>query len=456
MGKPAVELAMIVRNGGAGLARAIRSALPAVDRVIVGNTGSTDDSAAIARSFGARVFDVPWENDFSKARNAVLQACRGEWILLLDADEMLDPAGASQIPRLAMQTRVEAWEVWKWNYIRTLTSRSGVEPARPNPNILEESRPYPAYTQSLNTLFFRRRPDLYFEYEVHETVSKRARELRLNVAEAPFVIHHFGYAEDTDRQRQQKLERYHQMGIRKAQTYPQDYWAHYELGLSEFEYRHNPQRALLSFETALRLNPEFHGAWLYAGICLTRLERFAPALEYLHRAEEEGHPNALLDEARGDVFFHSGDFAQAAHQYRLCGRHAGLSPLAACKLGACEVRQGQAADGLARIQAAVEREPQAVELYDIWIAAALLCGDAQTAAKVAERQLRVGLPSVESFVVAAGLQARLKRWDRAAAILVEGMQQYPDNTKLRREWEVALDRAGLAKPEQPRPADPAG
>src|SRR5208337_3241047 len=116
----------------------------------------------------------------------------------------------SKIPLLAMQTQVDAWEIWKWHYIRTQTSRCGAEPARANPNVLEESRSYPAYTQSLSTLFFRRRPDLYFEYEVHETVSKRARELRLKVAAAPFVIHHFGHAEDTDLQRQQKLEPYHQ------------------------------------------------------------------------------------------------------------------------------------------------------------------------------------------------------------------------------------------------------
>ena len=51
-------------------------------------------------NFGARVFDVEWENNFSKARNAVLAEVSTEWVLWMDDDEMLDPAGAKWIPAL--------------------------------------------------------------------------------------------------------------------------------------------------------------------------------------------------------------------------------------------------------------------------------------------------------------------------------------------------------------------
>lgn len=82
-GGPVIELAMIVRNGGAGLARAVLSAQPVVDRVVIGDTGSTDNSVAIAQSLGAHLFTVAWEEDFSKARNAVLQACEAGLNLFL-------------------------------------------------------------------------------------------------------------------------------------------------------------------------------------------------------------------------------------------------------------------------------------------------------------------------------------------------------------------------------------
>lgn len=446
MEKPSIELAMIVRNGAASLARAIHSALPAVDHVMVGDTGSTDNSAAIARGLGAEVFDVPWEEDFAQARNAVLQACTADWILILDADEMLDPQGVSSIPELASQGQVDAWEVWKWNYIRTLTSRSGIESARRNPNLLPESHIYPAYTRSLSTLFFRRIPGLCFEYEVHETVSRRARELQLRIAEAPFVIHHFGYAEESVQQRQEKLERYHQAGIRKVQTHPHDYWAHYELGLSTFEHRRDPQSALLCLENALRLNPHFHPAWIYAGICLARCGHLEQALECLSRGEDPDHPNALLHEAKGDVYFHSGDFPLAEQHYRLAGQLADLSPLTACKLGACAVRMGRREEGLAAICHAVEREPHTAELHDIRIAAAMECGEIQTAAEAALERLKIGFPNVDFFVIAAGLQARLGHWEQAAWILFDGMRLHPAEPRLRREWEIAVDRHTLSEP----------
>lgn len=442
-GKPVIELAMIVRNGGAVLPRALRSALPAVDRIVIGDTGSTDDSVAVARSFGAHVFAVQWENDFAKARNAVLAACTGDWVLILDDDEMLDPAEAARIRSLAEHTDVDAFEVWRWNYIRTQSSRSGAEPARPNPCLFKESVPYPAYTRHIGTLFFRRRPDLYFEYAVHETVAKRVRELKLRTAEAPFVIHHFGNAEDSDQERRQKLEQYHQLGVRKVETYPLDYWAHYELGLSEFEHRRDPRRALQRFDSALKLKPDFRPAWLYAGICLARLGLHRESLAALAHAEDGSRPNALLYEAKGDALFHGGAIEQAAEQYRLAGQDAELSPLAASKLGACEVRLGSTKEGLAKIEAAVEREPDAAELYDIWTAAAMLAGEIAPAARVAERRLEIGTAPVEGFIVAAGLQARLNQWEHAAAILLKGIRHYPENTRLQNEWRLAVERAGV-------------
>lgn len=441
MRRPSIELAMIVRNGGAGLRRALGSACQVVDRMVIGDTGSTDDSVTTAKSFGAEVLDVPWEDDFAKARNAVLRACRADWVLVLDADEMLDPTGAASVAALTAQTAVEAWEVWKWHYIRTQTSRSGELPARINPLLLEESRPYPAYTQSLSTLLFRRRADVYFEYEVHETVSKRIAALGLSVGQAPFVVHHFGFAEDSEETRRQKLERYHRLGIRKVQAHPQDYWAHYELGLSEFEFRRDPRAALACFMHALRLHPGLHAAWLYAGICLTRLGNFAESMECFARAEEPGRPSALLCEARGDVFFYRREFAQAEQMYRHAGSISDISPLVACKLGSCEVSLGRADQGLARIRAAVEREPFAGELYDIWTAAALMGGDAETAADVAQRRLQIGRPTVDAFVLAAGLQARLHRWDAAVSILREGCGLYLADTRLQHELQIAEERA---------------
>ncbi|MDR3751232.1 MAG: glycosyltransferase [Terracidiphilus sp.] len=450
MSGPTLELAMIVRNGESCLARCLNSSLPAVSGILVGDTGSTDASRDIAQGMGARVLEIPWENDFAKARNAVLQECRADWVLWLDADEMLDPAGAAWIPALLEQNQkakvpVDAWEVWRWNYVRTLNSRSGELVAEPNPVRLEESRPYPAYTRHLNTLLFRRLPGLYFENCVHETVSGRVRALGLHAAEAPFVIHHFGAVEDSEQVGKDKRELYYQLGRQKVLDNPEDDWAHYELGLSELEHHHDAAAALTCFERALALNPAREGAWIYAGICLTRLGRLREALDCLRHAEQMDVYSGLLQAALGDVFFQAGDARQAVRCYRLAAECAAASPLLQCKLGACEVCLGEFAAGLERIEAGVAREPEAGELYEIWAAAAFQAGDTVTAANVAAQRLSLGKPPASSFIVAATIEAHQGHWDKALVLLRDGQQRYPADPMLEREAQAVQQRISVGE-----------
>jgi glycosyltransferase involved in cell wall biosynthesis len=437
MSRPTLELVMIVRNGGAGLARCLKSVLPVVDGILIGDTGSTDDSVSIARALGAYVFDVPWENDFSRARNAVLSVARADWVLSMDADEMLDPDGASLIPSLLAQSEIDAFEVWRWNYVRSLNSRSGGLMAEPNPYRLQESRPYPAYTRYLNTLLFRRNPGVYFENPVHETVAKRVVAMGLKAAGAPFVIHHFGFVEDAEQVRKDKSEFYQQLGLQKVHDNPQDDWAHYELGLGELELHHNPAAALACFEWARGLNPANENAWIYAGICLTRLGRLPEALDRLRHAVTLGVRSSLLSEAIGDVFFHQGDACQAAHWYEQVGATGTPSALVDCKRGACQVRLDDVAAGMQRIEAAVAREPEAGELYEIWAAAAVQAGDAVTAARAATQRLTVGTAPAGSFLIAAVFVVHLGHWDRALEILLDGLKVYPGDPMLEMEAETA-------------------
>ncbi len=97
---PTIELNMIVKNGAAGLARCLTSVAPFIDRIVIGDTGSTDATPDIARQFGAELLRLPWEDDFARARNRVLAYRRCDWILVLDADEMLDHHAARQIRTL--------------------------------------------------------------------------------------------------------------------------------------------------------------------------------------------------------------------------------------------------------------------------------------------------------------------------------------------------------------------
>ncbi|MFF2092477.1 glycosyltransferase [Paenibacillus sp. NPDC058174] len=80
---------VIVRDEADVLGRCLSSVQGIADEIIVADTGSTDQSAAIAAGFGAKVIAVPWQDDFAAVRNRLLEEASTQWILVLDADEWL-------------------------------------------------------------------------------------------------------------------------------------------------------------------------------------------------------------------------------------------------------------------------------------------------------------------------------------------------------------------------------
>jgi glycosyltransferase involved in cell wall biosynthesis len=84
---------MIARDEAASISRALESARPYVDRMIVLDTGSTDATREIAAAAGAVVHGFTWCDDFAAARNAALAHSDAAWNLILDADEWIETGG---------------------------------------------------------------------------------------------------------------------------------------------------------------------------------------------------------------------------------------------------------------------------------------------------------------------------------------------------------------------------
>lgn len=86
-----LSLAMIVRDEAESLGRVLEQASTFCDELVVVDTGSVDGSPEIARDAGARVIDFEWIDDFAAARNVSFDACSTDWIVWLDADDVVPP-----------------------------------------------------------------------------------------------------------------------------------------------------------------------------------------------------------------------------------------------------------------------------------------------------------------------------------------------------------------------------
>jgi glycosyltransferase involved in cell wall biosynthesis len=85
----AISLCMICRNEEHTIFRCLSHVADFVDEMVIVDTGSTDRTVERARDFTDRIFEIPWTDDFSAARNVSLSHARGEWILILDVDEII-------------------------------------------------------------------------------------------------------------------------------------------------------------------------------------------------------------------------------------------------------------------------------------------------------------------------------------------------------------------------------
>ena len=101
---------VITKNEADRIARCVGSMTALCSEVIVLDSGSTDDTVHIARSLGARVEHLDWQG-FALQKNAAIAMARERWVLLLDADEWLEPAAQAEV-RALFAGDIEQADVW--------------------------------------------------------------------------------------------------------------------------------------------------------------------------------------------------------------------------------------------------------------------------------------------------------------------------------------------------------
>ncbi|WP_310604311.1 glycosyltransferase [Anaerosporobacter sp.] len=97
-----ISLCLIVKDEAARLDNCLKSVAEAVDEIIIVDTGSTDETKEIAKRYTEHVYDFAWCDDFSAARNESFRYATKDYILWLDADDILKPEDCEKLQELKM------------------------------------------------------------------------------------------------------------------------------------------------------------------------------------------------------------------------------------------------------------------------------------------------------------------------------------------------------------------
>ncbi|MFS0918936.1 glycosyltransferase [Brevibacillus sp. 179-C 1.1 NHS] len=213
MTPPLLSLCMIVKDEADQIEACLSSVHMVVDEIIVVDTGSTDGTQEICRKFGAKVVEAPWENSFAKARNTGLQAAKGEWILWLDADEVLQEENQGELRQAVGASKDDAFFMKIIHYIGSQK---------------EQASRHTAYRCGQIRLF-RNKKGFQFVRDIHEVLQWPAIASRdLPIPLLPVHIHHFGYMDDAVKCKQKALRNLKLLRQEKKQT-RQDPWCDYHL-----------------------------------------------------------------------------------------------------------------------------------------------------------------------------------------------------------------------------------
>ncbi len=279
--KGSVSLCMIARNEAKYLAKCLRSIKPVVDEMIVVDTGSSDATRDVAEVFGAKVFDYQWDEDFSRARNYSLSKARGDWIFILDADEVISGLDYERFRALAGNgfNGSVAYSIATRNYTMQANTIGWVA----NDGKYSQEEAGGGWFPSEKVRLFRNDPRIQFEYAVHEIVDPGLTKLGIAIEKCPVPVHHYGKlsAETSDC----KTEIYYNIGRKKLAEMGDNIAALRELAI-QAGHLEKHQEAIELWQQFIQRTPDDAEAYVNIGTAYWHLGKYDQAVISAQKAIE--------------------------------------------------------------------------------------------------------------------------------------------------------------------------
>ncbi|MFZ4439991.1 MAG: glycosyltransferase [Syntrophales bacterium] len=226
---PTLSVCMIVKNETRYLAQCLNSLSPVADEIIVVDTGSTDKTKEIAEAFGAHLYDFDWTNDFSAARNESLAKAKGDWILVMDADEVISFQDHAKLKKLINGKNNIAYNLVTRNYI----NKTAGDGWTPNDNIYINEQDGRGWFPSGKIRLFPNHDKIRFENPIHELVEHSVQKMGFSKQESGIPVHHYG--ELDAKKSSLKDAQYYELGVQKMKESGGDVKSVWELAVQSGE-----------------------------------------------------------------------------------------------------------------------------------------------------------------------------------------------------------------------------
>jgi tetratricopeptide (TPR) repeat protein len=346
---------MIVKDEAIALPKCLQSAKKLVDEIVVLDTGSTDRTPQIAQQYGAKVYDFPWCDDFSAARNEALKYVTGDWVLVLDADETLEPSIIPQIKEV-----IHGEEYLLINLVRH--------------EVGALQSPY-----SMVSRLFRNHPDIRFSRPYHALVDDSVIDI---LRQEPgweigylqgVAIQHQGYQQGVISQKDKTTKALAAMSDYLASN-PQDPYVYSKLGALYAETGKVEEGiellkkglALIEAKQSLpdtetEINEDIlYELYYHLGIAYNRLKNSQQAISYYQSAVKLPiYPLLKLGAYNnlGNLLKDRGDFVGAKTAYETAIKIDPTFAIAYCNLGMAQKAMSLYTDAIASYQKAIQLNP---------------------------------------------------------------------------------------------------
>ncbi len=347
--RPTLSVCLIARNEERLLPACLQSVSGWAEEIIVVDTGSTDRTPQIAKESGAKVFAFGWQNDFAAARNESLSKATQEWILVLDADEVVSASAKAQIDDLLTHSSALLFYLIQTTYAEESATFGWI------PNYLKdpEAQGYAGFIESPLVRLFRNIPQIRFQGRIHEHAFHEDRKIL--PAKTPIRIHHYGKYIPAPLNEKKNLL-YLELGRKKCLENSKDAHAFYELGVQCWSME-RMQEAKESLEQALKIDPKYSKCLIAMAIVLTVEKKYQEAIGMYARLLEIEPQNILPYLYLPPLLMEIGNLSLAEEILKAGEFHAAFHPCFHINQGVVRKQMGNFRGAIASFNEALRLNP---------------------------------------------------------------------------------------------------